>query len=90
MSPCSRRIAYQKRPSSQPNKLEAIVTGTRQQIAKLPQTDGDAISGVAISFGSTLWVLEVSLGSELTFDEHIAVLVRAWIEVLFFAWPFDV
>ena len=46
------------------NQTEAIVTGTRQLIAKLDQSDGVTIcGGVTISLGSTLRVLRVTLDS---------------------------
>ena len=60
-----------------PTETEAIVTGTRQQIAKLEQSDEVTNCGAAVLSGSILRVLRVTLISELTFDEHVTVLVRA-------------
>ena len=54
-----------------------IVTGTRQQIVKPNQSKRVTICGVAVSFGSTLRILGVTLDSEPTFDEHITLIVRA-------------
>ena len=58
-----------------PTKIEAIVTGMRQQIAKFDQSVRITIFGAAIPFGSTLRVIEVTLDSEFTFHEHITVVV---------------
>ena len=58
-------------------KIEAIVTGTCQQIPKLDQSHRLTICGVAVPFNSTFRVLWVTLDRELTFDKHITVIVHA-------------
>ena len=60
-----------------PTKIKAIITGTRQQIARLGRSGGVVVSGAVVPFGSTLCVLVVTLDSELSFDEHITGVVRA-------------
>ena len=58
-------------------KTEAIVTGTRQQIANIDQSEGVMICGATAQFSLTLRVLGVTMDSELTFDEQTTVVVRA-------------
>ena len=74
---CRHRMVYQKRRFNL-TKTGAIVTGTRQQIAKLDQSDRVMICGAAVPFGSTLWVLGETRDSEHTFNEHITVVVHAF------------
>ena len=56
--------------------MEAITTGTRQQIARLDKSGGVVVSGAVVPFGSTLRVLGMTLDSELSFDEHITSVVH--------------
>ena len=60
-----------------PSKTEALVTGTRQQIAKFDQTGGIVVSGSIVSFAAKLHVLGVTLNSYLSLDDHATGAVRA-------------
>ena len=59
------------------SKTEALVTGTRQQIAKLDQTGGIVVSGSIVPFAAKPHVLGVTLDSYLSLDDHVTVAVRA-------------
>ena len=59
-----------------PSKTKALVSGTRQQVAKLDTSNGIAVSCYFMTSSSTLWVLGVTLYEELTFDDHIFRIVE--------------
>ena len=48
-----------------PNKTEAIITGTRQQIAKFSRSAGVAVADSNVPFVDKLRVLDVTLDSQL-------------------------
>ena len=57
-----------------PSKTAAIITGTRQQIAKFDRSAG--VAGTIVPFVDKLRVLGVTLDSQLTFEDHISGVVR--------------
>ena len=57
-------------------KTEALVTGTRQQVVKLDQSDGIPVFGVDVPFISKLQVLGVMLNCHLPFDDQITSVIR--------------
>ena len=59
------------------NKTEAIVTGTRPQVAKFNQSSSILVSRVVAPFIVKLRVLGVTLDNHLAFDEHNTGVVRA-------------
>ena len=61
-----------------PDKTEAIITGTRQQITKFNRSAGVAVAGSNVSIVDKLRVLGVTLDSQLTFEDHISGVVRAF------------
>ena len=58
-------------------KTEALVTGTRQQVAKCDQSSGITISNTTVQYSSKIRVLGVIIDSELSFDGHVTSVVRA-------------
>ena len=60
-----------------PNKTEAIIIGTRQQLAKFDQSDGILMPGSTVPFVPKLRVLRMTIDSELSFDDHVTDVVRA-------------
>ena len=58
-----------------PDRTEAIITGTCQQVAKLGKARGVAVS--IMSFAQKLRVLGVTIDGQLSFDDHITDIVRA-------------
>ena len=60
-----------------PSKTEALVAGTRQQVAKLDTSNGIAVSGSIAPFSSKLRVLHVTMDEKLTFKDNIFRIVRA-------------
>ena len=56
-----------------PTKTEALVTGTRQQVARLDCT-AVKFADTTVSISSAVRVLGVTLDSHLTFDKHISLL----------------
>ena len=60
-----------------PNKTKAIITGTRQQIAKFNRSAGVAVASSNVAFVDKLRVLGVTLDSQRTFEDHISGVVRA-------------
>ena len=48
-----------------PNKTDAIITGTRQQVAKFDRAGGVAVSGSIIPFAQKLRVLSVIIDDQL-------------------------
>ena len=59
-----------------PTKTEALVTGTRQQVARLDCT-AVKFADTTVSISSAVRVLGVTLDSHLTFDKHITKLVSS-------------
>ena len=59
-----------------PSKTEALVAGTRQQVAKLDTSSEKAESGSIVPFSLKLRVLGVTLDEKLTFDDHISGIVQ--------------
>ena len=59
-----------------PDKTKAIITGTRQQVAKFDEARGVAVSGSIMSFAQKLRVLGVTIDGLLSFDDHITDIVR--------------
>ena len=59
------------------SKIEVIIAGTSQHLAKLDTSNGIAMSGSIVPFSSKLRVLGVTLDEKLTFDVHISGIVRA-------------
>src|SRR6266536_3592721 len=59
-----------------PDKTDAIVLGSRQQISKLDLSSGLLVAGTQVSFGSKLKVLGVSLDPTLSMDAHVSEVVR--------------
>ena len=57
------------------DKTKAIVTGTRQQVAKFNLSGSFLVSGVTVPFIAKQRVLDATLDSHL-FDEHITGVVR--------------
>ena len=60
-----------------PTKTKALVTGTRQQVTKIDQSAGIMAMGASVPFVNKIWVLGVTIDSELLFDDHITSVVRA-------------
>ena len=59
------------------NKTEAIITGTRQKLAKFDQSDGIIVSRSTVPFVPKLRVLGMTIDSELIFDDHVTDVLRA-------------
>jgi len=57
-----------------PTKTEALVTGTRQQVARLDCT-AVKFADTTVSISSAIHVLGVTIDSHLTFDKHFTKLV---------------
>jgi len=55
-----------------PAKTEALVTGTRHQVAKMDSVAGIGLAGAVIPFAKTVKVLGVTIDQHLTFDDHIS------------------
>ncbi len=60
-----------------PAKTEAVVTGTRQQIAKLDKSVGVLVAGTTIECSTCVRILGVTIDRYLTFHEHISNIVRS-------------
>ena len=56
-------------------ETEALVTGTRQQVAKFDQSSGITISNTTVQYSSK--ILRVIIDSELSVDDHVTCVVRA-------------
>ena len=61
-----------------PNKMEAIITGTHQQVAKFDKAGGVAVSGSIIPFTQKLRILGLTIDGQLSFDDHIIDIVWAY------------
>jgi len=59
-----------------PDKTDAIVLGSRQQISKLDLSSGLLVAGTQVSFSNKLKVLGVSLDPTLSMDAHVSEVVR--------------
>ena len=60
-----------------PTRTEALVTETRRQLTKIYQSAGIMVTGAIVPFVNKIRVLGVTIDSELSFDDHIAGVVRA-------------
>ena len=58
--------------------MEALVTGTRQQVAKFDQSSGIMISNTTVQYLSKIRVLGVIIDSELSFDDHVTSVVTTY------------
>ena len=56
-------------------ETEALVTGTRQQVAKFDQSSGITISNTTVQYSSK--ILRVLIDSELSVDDNVTCVVRA-------------
>ena len=54
-----------------PTKTEALVMVTRQQVTKIDQCAGIMVTVASVPFVNKIRVLEVTIDSELSFDNHI-------------------
>ena len=61
-----------------PNKTEALIASFCQQVAKLDTSNWIALSSSIVLFSSKLRVLWVTLDDELTFDDQIFWILRAF------------
>ena len=59
-----------------PNKTEAIVTGTQQHVAKLKKHCGFKVAEVTVPLSKTLWVLGVAINEHLSFGTHVGNIVK--------------
>jgi hypothetical protein len=60
-----------------PAKTEALMTGTRQQIAKLDKSVGVRVAGTTVACSTSVRILGVTIDRYLTFHEHISNTVRS-------------
>ena len=91
---CSDQLARGERLFLNSSKTEAIITGTRQCIAKFDQSSGIVVAGSNMPFIDKLHVLVMTLDSQLPFDDNVSevvqkqkVTVKKWlyVEALFVA-----
>ena len=60
-----------------PTKMEALVTGTREQVTKINQSAGIMVTSANVPFVNKIRVMGATIDSELSFDDHITSVVRA-------------
>lgn len=58
-------------------KIEALATGTRQQLAKFTNVTGVTGTGISIPFSNILMILGVTLYEKLIFVNHISNVVMS-------------
>src|SRR5258706_15858119 len=59
-----------------PSKTEALLTGTRQQVAKLDATTGMQVADVLVPYSSAVRVLGVTIDQHMAFDKHVTDVVK--------------
>ena len=59
-----------------PSKSETMTTGTRAQLGNVGVDGGVDVAGAAVSPASHMRIMGVTLDSRLSFDKHIADIVR--------------
>jgi len=60
-----------------PSKTEAVITGTRQQVARLDCSTGIVLADTTVKVSPAIRVLGVTIDRHLTFDDHVTKLVSA-------------
>ena len=60
-----------------PSKTEALVTGTRRQVAKFNSTAGINLADTTVKISTAVRILGITVDRHLTFDEHVTKVVSA-------------
>ena len=60
-----------------PSKTEALVTGTRSQVAKFDSTAGIRLVDTTVEISTAIHVLGIIIDRHLTFDDHITKVVSS-------------
>ena len=60
-----------------PEKTEAIISGTRQRLAGIQTSAGVSVAGSGVHFAEAVKLLGVTLDSALTFNQQVTNVVRA-------------
>jgi hypothetical protein len=80
LSDCINAVAcwhYENGLQLNPSKTEALITGTRQQVARFNFTSTLRVAEAMVPYSKTIRILWVTLDPHQTFDEHVTNIVRS-------------